>query len=268
MGGSFQIRTPENLVNGFEKLDLVHDSSLINTPFVRPAIKAQNDSGIETPSDSLTHLNRSNIHNSSHRPNHILNTKRSLYNNKENVPEQIIEELKTPEPKTLTQNNTSASCTLIVEESFKEVANKSPINVKDETCLSETLYHSIGETTTIPNSPHLSFSVGNPDILANSSLTIKQLGYQLDGQTKHTALELSPAAKRNNFIIRARSPIHPIPVGFIQDGEFKRPINSSGSVCIKCANENYISVKGINYSILNTLGHGGSSIVYEVNICW
>lgn len=267
LGGSFQIRTPENLINGFEKLDLVHDTSLINTPFVRPAIKTQNDSGIETPSNTLTHLNRSNFHNSNHKPNHLSNTKRSLYNNKENVPEQIIEELKTPESKKCTQNNTSTSCTLILEESLKEVANKSTINVKDETCLSETLYHSIGETTAIPNSPHLSFSTGNSDIPANSSLKINQLGCQLDGQTKHTALELSPAAKRNNFVIRARSPIHPIPVGFVQDGEFKRPINSSGSMCIKCANENYISVKGINYSILNTLGHGGSSIVYEVNNC-
>lgn len=268
LGGSFQIRTPENVINGFEKLDLVHDTSLINTPFVRPAIKTQNDSGIETPSDTLTHLNRSNFLNSNLRPNHSSNTKRSLYNNKENVPEQIIEELKTPESKKCSQNNTSASCTLIVEESFKEVANKSSINVKDETCsLSETLYHSIGETTAIPNSPHLSISIGISDIQANSSLTIKQLGCQLDGQTKHKALELSPAAKRNNFVIRARSPIHPIPVGFVQDGDFKRPINSSGSMCIKCANENYISVKGINYSILNTLGHGGSSIVYEVSTC-
>lgn len=267
LGGSFQIRSPENLINGFEKLDLVHDTSLINTPFVRPAIKTQNDSGIETHGDTVIHLNQSNFHSSNLRPYHSSNTKRSLYNNKENIPEQIIEELKTPESEKGSQNNTSASCTLTVEENSKEVANKSSINVKDETCcLSETLYHSIGEITAISNSPHLSFSTGNSD-LPNSSLTIKQLGCNVDGQTKYSALELSPAAKRNNFVIRARSPIHPIPVGFVQDGEFKRPINSSGSICIKCANENYISVKGINYSILNTLGHGGSSIVYEVNTC-
>uniref|UniRef100_A0A2S2NEY7 Uncharacterized protein n=1 Tax=Schizaphis graminum TaxID=13262 RepID=A0A2S2NEY7_SCHGA len=253
LGGSFQIRTPENLVGGFEKLDLVHD-----TPFVRPAIKNQNDNDLETPSDTLTNIK--NV-----RPNIELSTKRSLYSNKENLPEQI-KELRTPESQKLNKSNISTPSLTI-----KEISNKSSESVKDETYYvspetskynyDTSLYHSIRETTVIPETSHSSFST-------NNSLTTKQLECQpLDDQSKHTALELSPAANRNNFVIRARSPIRHIPVGFIQDGEFKRPINSSSSVCVKCANENYISVKGINYSILNTLGHGGSSVVYEVNIC-
>lgn len=259
LGGSFQIRTPENLVTGFEKLDLVHD-----TPFVRPAIKTHNDCDLETPSDTLTNLK--NI-----RPNIALSTKRSLYSNKENLPEQI-EELKTPESQKLNKTNTSPPSLTI-----KETANKSSENVKDETYYvspetskynyDTSLYHSIRETTVIPETSHSSFSIRNSDSFVNNSLTSKQLECQpLDDQPKHTALELSPAANRNNFVIRARSPIRHIPVGFVQDGEFKRPINSSSSVCVKCANENYLTVKGINYNILNTLGHGGSSIVYEVKM--
>lgn len=257
LGGSFQIRTPENLVTGFEKLDLVHD-----TPFVRPAIKTHNDCDLETPSDTLTNLK--NV-----RPNITLSTKRSLYSNKENLPEQI-DELKTPESQKLNKSNTSPPSLTI-----KETANKSSENVKDETYYvspdtskynyETSLYHSIRETTVIPETSHSSFSIRNSDSFVNNSLTSKQLECQpLDEQPKHTALELSPAANRNNFVIRARSPIRHIPVGFVQDGEFKRPINSSSSVCVKCANENYLTVKGINYNILNTLGHGGSSIVYEV----
>jgi len=259
LGGSFQIRTPENLVNGFEKLDLVHD-----TPFVRPAVKTQNDSDLETPSDTLTNLKYV-------RPNISLNTKRSLYSDKENLPEQI-KELKTPESQKLNQSNASTPSLTI-----KGIVNKSSESVKDETFYvspetsrynyDTSLYHSIRETTVIPETSHSSFSIRNSDSLINNSTT-KQLECQpLDDQPKHTALELSPAANRNNFVIRARSPIRHIPVGFVQDGEFKRPINSSNSVCVKCANDNYLSVKGINYSILNTLGHGGSSIVYEVNKC-
>lgn len=258
LGGSFQIRTPENIVTGFEKLDLVHD-----TPFVRPAIKTHNDSDLETPSDTLTNLK--NV-----RPNIALSTKRSLYNNKENLPEQREELIKTPESQKLNQNNTGPPSLTI-----KETANTSSESVKDETYYvspetsrynyDTSLYHSIRETTVVPETSHSSFSIRNSDSFANNSLTPKQLECQpLDDQPNHTALELSPAANRNNFVIRARSPIRHIPVGFVQDGEFKRPINSSSSVCVKCANENYISVKGINYNILNTLGHGGSSIVYEV----
>ena len=102
LGGSFQIRTPENLVVGFEKLDLVHD-----TPFVRPAVKTQNDSDLETPSDTLTNLKnlRSNI---------ALSTKRSLYSNKENLPEQN-EELKTFESQKINQSNTSTPSITIKE---------------------------------------------------------------------------------------------------------------------------------------------------------
>lgn len=273
LGGSFQVRTPENLVNGFEKLDLVHD-----TPFVRPAVKTQNDSGIETPSDTITNLSKSNIYCSNTRPNLLLSTKRTLYSNKENVPEQVKEEVRTPESQKCTYNNTSTiSCSPTVKENVNVIANQSSINQKDDTCFvspetsrynyDTSLYHSIREITAVPDSSHLHLPTNHCAYSeVDSSLISKQLGCQpLDGKPNHTTLELSPAAKRNNFVIRARSPIHPNTVGFVQDGEFKRPVNSSGNVCVKCASENYISVKGINYSILNTLGHGGSSIVYEVN---
>lgn len=273
LGGSFQVRTPENLVHGFEKLDLVHD-----TPFVRPAIKTENDSGIETPSDTLTNFGRNNFFSSNTRPNLSLSTKRTLYGNKENIPEQI-EEVKTPESQRCTYNNSSTiSCSPTVKENLNEIVNKSQSSVcqKDETCFvspetsrfnyDTSLYHSIRETTAVPNSSRLHHSKHSAYSEIDSSLLNKQLGCQpLDGKPNQSTLELSPAAKRNNFVIRARSPIHSTTVGFVQDGEFKRPVNSSGNVCVKCASENYISVKGINYSILNTLGHGGSSIVYEVN---
>lgn len=271
LGGSFQIRTPVKLVNDFEKLDLVHD-----TPFVRPAVKTQNDSGINTPSDTFTNLNRNTVHSLNLRPNLSLSTKRSLYSNKENLPEKI-EELKTPESQKLSLSNASLSTSsLTIKENVKGIVNNPSINEKDkdetyyvspETSrynYDTSLYHSVRETTAVPYS---SFSIKNSDSQVDSSLSTNQLECQpLDDQLKYTTLELSPAAKRNDFIIRARSPIRPTPVGFVQDGEFKRPVNSSNSMCVKCANENFITVKGINYSILNTLGHGGSSVVYEVKI--
>lgn len=270
LGSSFQVRTPENLANGFEKLDLVHD-----TPFVRPIVKTQNDSGIETPSDKLINLTDNNVYSLSNKSN-LSSTKRTLYSNKENIPEEIRNVLKTPESEKLTLNNTNTSYSFTIKENVDGITNKS-LNVKDDTtCFvspetsrynyDTSLYHSIRETTIVPDSLHLSSSTKNSDLQIDSSITTKQLGCQtLEDQPGHTTLELSPAANRNNFVIQSRSPIRPTPVVFIQDGEFKRPITSSSSVCIKCANENYISVKGINYNILNTLGHGGSSIVYEVN---
>jgi len=239
----------------------------------------QSHCSIETPSDTFTNLNRNTVRKLNFKPALPLSTKRSLYYNKENLPEQPKEELNNLESIILTQSNISTtSCSIDVEENVEEIASKSPVVTNDDACYTSpettkynydtSLYHSIRETTVVPETSHSSFSIRNSDSFANNSLTPKQLECQpLDDQPNHTALELSPAANRNNFVIRARSPIHHIPVGFVQDGEFKRPINSSSSVCVKCANENYISVKGINYNILNTLGHGGSSIVYEVNIC-
>lgn len=271
LGNSFQIRTPENLVSDFEKLDLVH-----NTPFVRPVVKAQNDSGIETPND--THINKNKKNPSlNSKPDFSLSTKQSIYTNKENLPEKKYE-LNTSDPQKLNLSNTGiSSYSLIVGQKPEEIENKSPNNIKDNTYYvspetsrynyDTSLYHSIRENTIIPDSSHSYFSIGNSNTEVDSSLTTKQLGCQsINDKPNHITLELSPAAKRNDFVIRARSPICPPPVEFIQDGEFKRPINSSSNVCVKCANENYICVKGINYSILNTLGHGGSSIVYEVNM--
>lgn len=266
LGCSFQTRTPENLVNDFDKLDLVHQ-----TPFVQPKIKTQNDSGIETPSDTLNNFKNLNI-----RPVLSLSTKRLLYKeNKENLLKQVKEN--TPEIKKLSQHNsniTPYSSTL--KENVKVITNNSSVPVKDDTFYvspetsrynyDTSLYHSIREITVVPDSPNSSLCNKNSNSQVDSSLSTKKVGcVPFDDQLKYS-LELSPAAKYSNSVINTRSPICRIPVDFIQDGEFKRPINSVSNVCVKCANENCITVKGINYSILNTLGHGGSSVVYEVNI--
>ncbi|VVC40478.1 Protein kinase domain,Protein kinase-like domain,Protein kinase, ATP binding site,Serine/threonine- [Cinara cedri] len=264
LGYSFQTRTPENVVNDFEKLDLVHQ-----TPFVHPVVKTQNDSGIETPSDTLNNLKNLNI-----KPTLSLSTKRLLYSNKENLPEQTKEELETLDSQKTTQSNSSTSCSFTVKENLKVITNNPPVPVKDDTFYispetskynyDTSLYHSIRETTVVPDSPNSFLSIKNSNSQVDSSLSTKQLGCApLDSQNKYT-LELSPAAKHNNSVINPRSPIRRNPVVFVQDGEFKRPINSASNICVKCSNENFITVKGINYSILNTLGHGGSSVVYEV----
>lgn len=263
LGYSFQTHTPKNIVNDFEKIDLVHQ-----TPFVQPVAKVQNDSGIETPSDTLNNLKNLHI-----RPALSLSTKRLLYSNKENLSEQKTEELKTQK---LSQSNcNTSSCSSTVKDNVKAITNKSPVPVKDDTIFvspetsrynyDTSLYHSIRETTIVPDSLNSNLSSDSRSQI-DDSISTKKLGCApLDGELK-CALELSPAAKHKNSVISARSPICRIPVSFIQDGEFKRPINSTSNVCVKCANDNFITVKGINYSILNTLGHGGSSVVYEVNI--
>jgi len=180
----------------------------------------------------------------------------------------------------LTQNNNSTdSSSIAVEKDVIEIASKLPIVVNDGTCYTSpetsklnydtSLYHSVRETTSIPKSSFLSFSKNNSNSSVDSSLSTEQLEYHtLDTHPKHQNIstpELTPIAQCNNFIVCAQSSTCINPVLFVQHEEFKRPINLPGSVCIKCANDNFISVKGIKYSILNTLGHGGSSIVYEVS---
>jgi len=272
LGSSFQVHTPKKLVHSLEKLDLVQ-----NTPFVRPAVKAQSHSSIETPSDTFTNLNRNTVRKLNFKPALPLSTKRSLYYNKENLPEQSKEKLNNLESIILTQSNISTtSCSIDVEENVKEIASKLPVVTNDDTCYTSpetskfnydtSLYHSVRETTSIPKS---SFSKNNSNSLVDSSLTTEQLECQpLDFHPKHqnnSMPELTPKPKCNNFVVRAQTSTCINPTVSIQDKEFKRPINLPGSVCIKCANDNFISVKGIKYSILNTLGHGGSSIVYEVS---
>lgn len=275
MGSSFQVRTPIKLVNSLEKLDLVQD-----TPFVRPAIKAQSHSSIETPSDTFTNLNRNTVRKLNFKPALPLSTKRSLYNNKENLPEQSKEELNNLESIILTQSNISTtSCSTDIEENVKEIANKLPVAKNDNTCYTSpettkfnydtSLYHSVRETTSIPQSSFFSFSKNNSVSLVDSSLSTEQLECQpLDAHSKHqntSKPELTPITKLNNSVVLAQSSTCINPVVFVQDEKLKQSINLPGSVCIKCANDNFISVKGIKYSILNTLGHGGSSIVYEVS---
>lgn len=275
LGSSFQVHTPKKLVHSLEKLDLVQ-----NTPFVRPAIKAQSHSSIETPSDTFTNLNRNTVRKLNFKPSLPLSTKRSLYYNKENLPEQSKEELNNLESIILTQTNISTtSCSVDVEENVKEIASKLPVVINDVTCYTSpetsksnydtSLYHSVRETTSIPKSSFLSFSKNDSNSLVDSSLSTEQLECQpLDAHPKHqnTSIpELTPIAKCNNFVLRAQTSTCLNPTVSDQDEEFKRPISLPGSVCIKCANDNFISVKGIKYSILNTLGHGGSSIVYEVS---
>jgi len=272
LGSSFQIRTPKKLINSFEKLDLVQD-----TPFVRPAIKAQSHSSIETPSDTFTNLNRNTVRKINFKPALPLSTKRSLYNNKENLPEHSKEKLKL-ESRILTQSNfNTASSSITVEENVNGIANKLPVVLNDNTCYTSpetskynydtSLYHSIRETTSIPKSLFLSFSKNSSNSLVDSSLSTEQFECQpLDFHPEHTTPEeLTPITKCNNFVTLTQSSTCITPAVFGQDEELKQSINLHGSLCIKCAHENFISVKGIKYSILNTLGHGGSSIVYEVS---
>ncbi|KAL4099034.1 hypothetical protein QTP88_023535 [Uroleucon formosanum] len=278
LGSSFQVRTPEKLVNSLEKLDLVQD-----TPFVRPAVKAQSHNSIETPSDTFTNLNRNTVRKLNFKPALPLSTKRSLYNNKENLPELSKEELNNLESIILTQSNISTtSCSTDIEENVKEIASKIPVAKNDDTCYTSpettkfnydtSLYHSVRETTSIPQSSFFSFSKNNSNSFVDSSLSTAQLleCQPLDANSKHQNIskpelaELTPIAKCNNSVFLAQSSTCVNHVVFVQDQELKQPINLPGSVCIKCANDNFISVKGIKYSILNTLGHGGSSIVYEV----
>ncbi|XP_003241140.2 dual specificity protein kinase TTK-like [Acyrthosiphon pisum] len=273
LGSSFQVHTPKKLVHSLEKLDLVQ-----NTPFVRPAIKAQSHSNIETPSDTFTNLNRNTVRKLNFKPALPLSTKRSLYYNKENLPEQSKEELNNLESIILPQSDISTtSCSIDVEENVKEIASKLPV-INDDTCYTSpetsksnydtSLYHSLRETTSIPKSSFLSFCKNSSNSLVDSSLSTEQLECQpLDAHPKHhnTSIpELTPIAKCNNFVVRAQTSTYINSTVSVQDEELKQPINLSGSVCIKCATDNFISVKGIKYSILNTLGHGGSSIVYEV----
>lgn len=275
LGGSFQVHTPKKLVHSLEKLDLVQ-----NTPFVRPAIKAQSHCSIETPSDTFTNLNRNTVRKLNFKPALPLSTKRSLYYNKENLPEQPKEELNNLESIILTQSNISTtSCSIDVEENVEEIASKSPVVTNDDACYTSpettkynydtSLYHSVRETTSIPKSSFLSFSKNNSNSLVDSSLSTEQLECQhLDAYPKYqnTSIpELAPIAKCNNFVACAQTSTCINPTVSVHDEDLKQPINLPGSVCIKCANDNFISVKGIKYTILNTLGHGGSSIVYEVS---
>uniref|UniRef100_A0A2S2NU64 Dual specificity protein kinase TTK n=1 Tax=Schizaphis graminum TaxID=13262 RepID=A0A2S2NU64_SCHGA len=271
LGSSFQVQTPKKLVNSFEKLDLVQD-----TPFVHPAIKTQIHSSIETPSDTFTNLNRNTVRKINFKPALPLSTKRSLYNNKENLPEQSKEKLKNLESIILPQNNISkASCSITVKENDKEITNKLPVVINDDTCYTSlettkfnydtSLYHSVRETTSIPESSFLSLAKNNYNSLVDSSLSTRQLEcHPLDDNPKHSTPELTSIVKCDNLVVRALSSTCPTTDVSIQVEDIKLSTNLSGSVCIKCANENFISVKGIKYSILNTLGHGGSSIVYEV----
>ncbi|XP_050425966.1 uncharacterized protein LOC126836515 [Adelges cooleyi] len=238
LGGSFQVQTPEKLAGDFKLLDLVHE-----TPFVRPAVKPRNNSGVDTPSDTFDkHKRNTQISNYNFKPTLSLTTKRSLYSNKENFPEKTDE--------------ITTKC-IVREDTCYASPETSKYNYDT------SLYHSVRETNAIPDSSYSSLSGKNNETQSSDSSQLTKCGEsQVDSLLVHSTLELSPAAKRNNFAIRARSPIRP--VVFVQDGEFKRPVASSTNVCVKCLNENFICVKGINYSILNTLGHGGSSIVYEV----
>uniref|UniRef100_A0A2H8U1J5 Dual specificity protein kinase Ttk n=1 Tax=Melanaphis sacchari TaxID=742174 RepID=A0A2H8U1J5_9HEMI len=267
---SFQVQTPKKLVNSFEKLDLVQD-----TPFVRPATKAQIHSSMETPSDTFTNLNRNTVRKINFKPTLPLSTKRSLYNNKENLPERLKEKLKSPESIIQPQSNINTdSCSITVKENDKEITNKLPVAIND-TCYTSlettksncdtSLYHSVRETTSIPKSSYFSFDINSSNSLIDSSLLTKQLECQpLDDHPKRSIPEVTPIVKCNNLVVCAQSSTCPTADVFVQEEDLKLSTNLSTSLCIKCANENFISVKGIKYSILNTLGHGGSSIVYEV----
>lgn len=270
LGGSFHIRSPKKLNNNLEKLNL-NDNQ-----FLHSAAKAQNVCNLETPSDTFVNFNINNINTVRRlhfKPELPLSTKRSLYSNKENLPEQTKEELKTSESKQFTQNIISASLSSLSVKENKDIVNKASVNIKDDSCnisfetskydYDSSLYHTVRETITIPDPSHSSFSIKNADSLIDSSLSTKESECQpLKDQSEHTALDLSSTTKLNSVL--SQSPIHSSSVELVPEGD--NVLCTSRSLCVKCAHENFITVKGINYSLLNTLGHGGSSIVYEVNI--
>lgn len=224
------------------------------------ALKNQNNSSFETPSNTFADSKRKTIRKLNFKPILPLSTKKLLNNSEENLPEQEKKELKTTKSKILTQNYTDSSSCL---PTTKEITKKLPINVLPETYRNNhgpSLNFNFSKTTSVPESSDLSSSNQISNALVDSSLLVEQLKCQsLDNEILHFSLELTPAAQPKNLVV------HP-QFDFIPSKEhFKQPINDINSICI-CESNNFISVKGINYNILNTLGQGGSSIVYKVNI--
>lgn len=270
-GNSFKICTPKKLINDFDKCDLVND-----TQFAFPAVKTQNNSDIETSNDTFINLNRIIIRKPNFRTTLPLSTKRSLYSNKENILKQTKDEVKTSDYIYVTQNtiDTSPCCSLAIKKIIKENAITLSDDVKNGTCYTSpeisshnydtSSYRSIKETTNLAESPYSYFSIKNSDLQLNSSPT-KLECQPLNGQLNHVPLEMSLTTKQNNCIIHTQSPTSSTSIQIVQKEEFKQPITLPNSLCIKCTNENFIFVNELRYSILNTLGHGGSSIVYEVN---
>lgn len=266
LGSSFHKRSPKKLNNVLEKLNLN------DTPFLNSEVKAKNVSN-ETPNDTFVNFNLNTVRRLHFKPELPLSTKRSLYSNKENLPEQTKEELKTSKSVQLTQNIISTSLSSLSTKENLDIVDKSPVNIKDgsynvsfETSkynYDSSLYHTVWETTCIPDPLFSSFSLKNTDSLVDSSLSMKELECQpLNDQSEHIALNLSSTAKLNT--VHSQTPICSSSAEFVQ--EENGVLYTSSSLCGKCSHENFITVKGINYSLLNTLGHGGSSIVYEVNI--
>lgn len=266
LGVSFHIRSPKKLNNNLEKLNLN------DTPFLKSEVKAKNVCNLETPSDTFVNFNINTVRRLHFKHELPLSTKRSLYSNKENLPVQTKEELKTSESIQLSQNIISTSLSSLSIKENLDIVNKSPVNIKDDTCnvsfetskynYDSSLYHTVRETTSIPDPSFSSFSTKKADSLIDS-LSMKELECQpLGDQSEHIALDLSSTAKLNS--VHSQTPICSSSAEFVQEGD--KVLYTSSSLCVKCAHENFITVKGINYSLLNTLGHGGSSIVYEVNI--
>lgn len=251
LGSSFQIHKPKKIINNLSN----------DTPYVKMSMNTQYDNLIGTSNDTYINLNINSDCKLNFKSSLPLSTKRSLYyNNKENVLKQTKKEFKSTESKKLTHSiNSTSSCICNVKEIVEEIENISLIDTKNNSYYESseasvcnhntTLYHNIKETITISG-----FIKDD-----NSSVDSLPLIKQLDSQLEHSTQKLPTSIKYNNLIY-VQSPIHFIPV--IEQKKFKLPINLT---CI-CPNENFISVKGIHYSILNTLGRGGSSIVYEVNI--
>lgn len=270
LGNSFEICTSKKLINNFDKCDLINDTS-----FVFPAVKAQNKSDIETSNNTFINLNRIIIRKPNFRTTLPLSTKRSLYSNKKNILKQTKDEVTTSNYINVTQNTIdTSSYSFVIKKIIEENAITLSDDVKNETYYTSpkisshnydtSLYRNIRESTNLEESSYSYFSIKKSDLLLNSST--KQLECQpLDGQLKHVPLEKSFITKQNNCIIHTQSPTCSTSIQIVQKKEFKQPISSPNTICIKCTNENFIFVKGLKYSILNTLGHGASSVVYEVN---
>lgn len=229
---------------------------LQNTPIVFPALENQNYSSFKTPSNTFVNLKRKTIRKLNFKPTLPLSTKRYLYNDKNDVPDQKNEKIETAKSKMLTQSHIGlSSCLLPAKENVKEITKKSLMNVYDDIIYNElpdtyrnnhnsSLYFNTKNTTSVPELSNVSSSVKISNLLDDSSLFVEQLECQY----------------LDNGLANFTQTVVPV------EEYLTQPVNYISNMCITCASDNFISIKGTNYSTLNILGHGGSSIVYEVNI--
>lgn len=109
------------------------------------------------------------------------------------------------------------------------------------------MYHRIKETTIVSESSYSYLSNNNSGLLFDLFLSRHLICKPLDDLTKHITRELPSTTKDDNFLMCAQSPICLTTIVFDQNGDIKQIVKLLDNICIKCTNENFISVKRINY---------------------